>query len=369
MPMTETPPQNPAPSPSSRESAGLYDVERWESAYRELHVTPELVIQLQDDLSRSRQREAFWISVIVHIVVIILILNANKLAKYLPSQTVVRLTPAELAKQKQLTYLELPPDLQKPKHVNSNVISDKDRMAAARTPKVQTKPFLDSTRPGITAPRGQQPQRPAPQQQAQKSAPQQQQQQQAPPPPPKPDQNQMAKLEPPPQPIRKPNFNTPDLSAGSAIEQAARAALADRGSYGRVGDYGINQGRTAPRAVENMDILTDTMGVDFGPYLQRVLHDIKENWYNVIPESAEPPMSKKGKVAIEFVILKDGTVGGIRYDSSSGDVPLDRAAMAGITGSNPFPPLPGEFPGKYLGLRIYFFYNPSPGEMSQQQPQ
>lgn len=369
--MTETPPRPPTTPPSPAEGTGLYDVDRWESAYRDLHVTPELVIQLQDDLSKSRQREAFWISLIVHIALILVILNANRLAKYLPLSAVVRVSPADLAKQKQLTYLELPPDLQRPKHVNSNIISDKDRMAASKTPKIdqrELKKFIDSSRPGRPNPPAP---RPTPQQASQSPAQQQPAQQSAPPPPQqKPDENQMAKLTPPPTPPRQPNFNTPNMSAGTAIEQAAKAALANRGKFGgSAGDYGLNQGRTAPRAVENMDILTDTMGVDFGPYLARVLHDVKENWYRVIPESAEPPISKKGKVAIEFVILKNGTVAGLKLDGTSGDIPLDRAAWAGITGSNPFPPLPGEFPGQYLGLRIYFFYNPAPGEMSQQTPQ
>jgi TonB family protein len=359
--MTEIPPRTSDTPPTPPEGTSLYDADRWESAYRELHITPELVIQLQDDLSRARQREAFWISVLVHILLIILILNANRLAKYLPLQTVVRLSPDQ-AKHDQLTYLELPKDLQRPKErPKTNVISDKDRISAARTPKVETKPFLDSTRPGIKAPPAPQP-HPAQQQQ---QAEQQQQAQQ--PPPPKPDQNQMAKLTQP-TPPKQPNFNTPNVSAGSAIEQAARAALNNHTTYaGSAGDYGTNQGRSAPKAVENMDILTDTMGVDFGPYLQRVLHDVKENWYRVIPESAEPPISKKGKVAIEFVILKNGTVAGMKLDGSSGDIPLDRAAWAGITGSNPFQPLPSEFPGQYLGLRIYFFYNPAPGEMTQTQ--
>ncbi|MGZ4820225.1 MAG: hypothetical protein ACXVZM_01380, partial [Terriglobales bacterium] len=31
-------------------------------------------------------------------------------------------------------------------------------------------------------------------------------------------------------------------------------------------------------AASNMDILSDTMGVDFGPYLSRVLHDVRLNW-------------------------------------------------------------------------------------------
>jgi TonB family protein len=104
------------------------------------------------------------------------------------------------------------------------------------------------------------------------------------------------------------------------------------------------------------DVLSDTMGVDFGPYLQRVLHDVKQNWYNAIPESAQ---MKKGKLSIEFAITKDGKVAGMKLVATSGDVPLDRAAWSGIAASDPFPPLPSEFGGQYLALRFTFFYNPS----------
>jgi TonB family protein len=112
-----------------------------------------------------------------------------------------------------------------------------------------------------------------------------------------------------------------------------------------------------------LEVLSDTMGVDFGPYLQRVLHDVKMNWYNLIPESARAPLMKKGKVTIEFAILKNGTVAGMRLVSTSGDVALDRGAWGGITGSNPFPPLPGEFGGQYLALRFAFYYNPDRADL------
>ena len=36
---------------------------------------------------------------------------------------------------------------------------------------------------------------------------------------------------------------------------------------------------------------------------------------------------------------------------------MDRPAYGSITGSNPFPPLPKEFPGPYLGLRFSYLYN------------
>jgi len=105
------------------------------------------------------------------------------------------------------------------------------------------------------------------------------------------------------------------------------------------------------------------MGVDFGPYLSRVLHDVRLNWYNLIPEVAREPLMKKGKVSVEFAILKDGHVAGMRLVSTSGDVSLDRAAIGGVTGSNPFPPLPNEFRGEYLALRFHFFYNPDKNEL------
>jgi TonB family protein len=156
----------------------------------------------------------------------------------------------------------------------------------------------------------------------------------------------------------------PAMSAGSSIEQAARAAAANRGGYdGDGGNYGLGLGKKATAAEGPIEILTDTMGVDFKSYLKKVLDDIRKNWYNLIPEEARAPLMKKGKVTIEFAIKKDGTVAGMRLVSTSGNVALDRGAWGGITGSNPFTPLPAEFGGQYLGLRFTFYYNPSRADL------
>ena len=104
--------------------------------------------------------------------------------------------------------------------------------------------------------------------------------------------------------------------------------------------------------------MSDTMGVDFGPYLSRVLAVVRMNWYSLIPEEARPPLLKRGRVAIEFVILPDGKVAGMRLAGQSGDIALDRAAWGGISASNPFSPLPADFHGPYLALRFHFYYNP-----------
>jgi TonB family protein len=103
--------------------------------------------------------------------------------------------------------------------------------------------------------------------------------------------------------------------------QAPRAAIAKGGGSGGV-----------------IDVLTDTRGVDFDPYLKRVADVVRRNWYELIPESARAPVMRKGKVAIEFAIMKEGRIGGMQIVGPSGDIALDRAAYGGITASNSFPP-------------------------------
>src|SRR5947209_12677725 len=143
MPTTEIPPRSPVPPPHRAprpDGSDLYDARRWETAYREMHDVPALLIQLQDDLSRSRQREAFWISVVVHLAIVILVVNSGRLEGLMRRRSVILVSPQDLIKQKDLTYLELPPDEQKlTKRPDTNKISDKDRMATSRAPQLDRK--------------------------------------------------------------------------------------------------------------------------------------------------------------------------------------------------------------------------------------
>ena len=349
------------------EQRDLFEAQHWESAYRTFnpdHV-PHLLIQLQDDLSRTRKREAVWLSVVLHLLIVVLLINTEKIMGFLPRRALVLPAAIDLEKEKDATYLELPPDEQKlTRKPDSKIISDKDRIATSKAPQINREDLqklLESQRPGRPEPMGPQEGTPPPQ------APQQPQSQTQQNQPPqnsgfaKPDENsQIAQLRAPAaaQPRPQPSFSTP-TSAGSAIEQAARAAAANRGNYGggESGDYGLSQGRGAAKTLDQAEILTDTMGVDFGPYLARITQVVRTNWYSVMPPSVYPPILKQGKLSIEFVILKDGKVSGMVLHTTSGDTALDRAAWASITASNPFPPLPKEFPGQILGLRFYYFYN------------
>ena len=299
----------------------------------------------------------------MHLLVVLLIVNSTRISGLFPRQTSVLSTNA-LPKDKDLTFLELPPDQQKPpaKPPETNIISDKNRVATSKAPQIdrkELKRILDSSRPGPPGPSSA-PQQPAAPTEAQ-AAPAPQPQQQAPPPPP--DQNLSAKLQTPAL-SAKDAFASGPRYVGSATDQAARAVASARGGAGggQNGDFGLGLGKQGA-AYGALDVLSDTMGVDFGPYLARVLHDVKMNWYNLIPESAKAPLLKKGNVSIEFAILKDGSVAGMKLVYTSGDTALDRGAWGGITASNPFPPLPAEFGGQYLALRFKFLYNPSKDEM------
>jgi TonB family protein len=367
MSITQTPSRDPVASPPKlrpQASTDFYDALDWENAYRffDENAEPQLLLHLRDDLARSRRREAAWLSAILHLLVILLIINATKLAHRHPAMLV---SLEDQLKGKELTYLALPPDVQKvSKPHDTNIISDKNRIATSRNPQLDPKELrkiLDSARPGAPGQGQQAPsQQPAPSATAQNMpGPASQQPGQPNPAPQFQGQNQTAQLQaPPPQP--KPfRFGTGGY-VGSQIDQAMRGAAATRGSVGGDGgNFGTNLGNGASTNGQ-MEILSDTMGVDFGPYLNRVVQVVRQNWYILIPEVARPPIMKQGKVAIEFAIMKDGNVLGMQLAGPSGDTALDRAAWGSITASSPFPPLPREFGGQYLALRFFYYYNIEP---------
>jgi TonB family protein len=101
--------------------------------------------------------------------------------------------------------------------------------------------------------------------------------------------------------------------------------------------------------------MSDPMGVDFKPYLIQILAAVKRNWLAVIPESAR--LGRPGKVQLQFAIARDGRVPKLVIAIGSGTDALDRAAVAGVSASNPFPPLPSEFKGAQIRLQFTFLYN------------
>ena len=105
----------------------------------------------------------------------------------------------------------------------------------------------------------------------------------------------------------------------------------------------------------NLQLLSDPKGVDFKPYLVQVLAAVRTNWLAVIPESAR--LGRRGRVLVQFIIDRRGTIPKLVIAESSGTAAFDRAAVAGISASNPFPPLPTAFQGNEIRLQLAFTYN------------
>ena len=105
-----------------------------------------------------------------------------------------------------------------------------------------------------------------------------------------------------------------------------------------------------------LELLSDPRGVDFRPYLTQILAAVRRNWFAVIPESARLGVTR-GRTLIQFSVARNGSVPKLVIARSSGTGPLDRAAVAGISASNPFPPLPGEYLGQDIRLQFTFLYN------------
>jgi len=335
---------------------------------------PHMLAQLEDELARSRKREAFWISVVIHIIVVLLIIFSPQL---LPDWAKPHLLRAgDLAHSKEPTFLALPQDQQRPpEKVQTDKLSDKNRKAMTRRPQIDRKTLEALRRQGNQLPPSPPPQPWAgPAQSIPEAAipPQPPPMQQAPPPVEQPaSKPQMAltpKTQVPAQPAEKPSDNPfrSSGSAGSVIADATRSSHAPRFPRSGAGGAGYGIGPVERNATFGpVEVLSDTQGVDFGPYLSRVLQTVKINWYNLVPEEARPPLLKHGKVAIRFLITPNGKVAGLNVELPSGDIPLDRAAYGGITASDPFSPLPREFNGPYLALRITFFYNPTLSEWEE----
>jgi hypothetical protein len=107
------------------------------------------------------------------------------------------------------------------------------------------------------------------------------------------------------------------------------------------------------------DILSDTQGVDFGPYMKQALQSIRRLWLSSESVKVTPANKSQTETIIRFNISPEGKIGAMELVQSAHQIEVDRAAWGSITGVGKFPPLPKEFNGPNLVLRIGFGVNPS----------
>jgi TonB family protein len=314
----------------------------------EMHL---LLGDLKDEASGYRRREATWISLIVHAVFILVLIF---MPKWMPNAFVI--VPAH--PKENVTDIFLPDDQLKVKTPpKTDIVSDKNRIKQSPTPQIDKetlRKLMDARKAGLPRPQAPPPQ-PQPQPQAAQQQPQPQPGTQVPPQPPT---TETAKLDAP-QPKQNPfKMTSPSASINQAIQAAANGQPSNPVErYDRSGERGAGiRPKTDVRGA--MEIMSDTMGVDFGPYMKRLHVTVEDHWFPLIPEIALPPMMKRGRVVIEFDIMPDGSLQGLTVVGSSGDTALDRAAFGALQNSVPLPRLPKEFSGKFLRIRAAFYYNP-----------
>lgn len=322
-----------------------------------------LRIQSADERASYRKREAFLSSVILHLLLIIFILVSPKLFPRSVDRNVRSADLTSPEERKDLGFLALPKDYQKlfskPK---APVPSDKDRIAQGKAPKIDPNglqvPYSEGNTKQLeqSAPAG----APQPPVQAAASPASPPSQPSAPPPQ---ENNQIAKLQLPPNAEARPKRSLQEISDGleapgfsvkKSIEQARVS-----GSYGQSGPGGDSlrnfDNRQANFSVEEPTILSDTLGVDFGSWLRLVYYRVRDNWYAVIPELIRS--GTKGKVVIIFDIHSNGRIDNLQVVRSSGLSPYDRAAISSLKLSEPFPGFPHAFKGQSLTLQFSYLYN------------
>ncbi|MBS1872275.1 MAG: TonB family protein [Acidobacteria bacterium] len=333
----------------------------------ELHLLPGW----EDEGRGKRWTEAAVGSAIVHVV---LVLGAFAIAHYLPPPSPPK--PEDTVDVRKAVTLLTPRDILTQLEPNKTKVAKEIRLEnLIAKPDVRPTPKLSSPPPSAMGRSA-----PAPPPQPVIEAPQVKVAQAPPPslgtaatpPPPAPPPPPKAAEEKPKLAFETPGVYTgratgtgridvPKSGVQEAIRNAARPGPGDLtvGDSGADIDGGMGQlpGRAGSqgRQSSTLELQSDPMGVDFKPYLTQVITAVRRNWFAVWPESAR--MGLRGRAVLLFSIDKAGSVPKLIIETPSGTQALDRAAVAAISASNPFPPLPALFRGDVIRLRLVFYYN------------
>lgn len=316
------------------------------------HELLQMISEMEDERRWARLREGFWIALLVHFA---LLSAVTWIPRYVFKVPPVIDPFTAIQQRKDMTYLNLPPDAlkeiqpkptvkpvpQKPVMIDKKTLDEINKMSP---PKPEEAP-------------------PPPQ-----KAEEQQKQPVAPPPIPPSQQSQSQIEAPKPAAVpARPNFAMNSMNPLDQLQRDMQAAAHNRGLGGEQSELERNRLRQHPGAgTGGLQILSDTQGVDFSAWLQRFVHETETTWDPLIPDEVNPPISKQGRVMIRFKVLPNGRLmdGSMVLEGRSGDSGLDRAAWGALTGSN-YPPLPSQFHGPYLELRVFFLYNIDPNDQQQ----
>lgn len=98
----------------------------------------------------------------------------------------------------------------------------------------------------------------------------------------------------------------------------------------------------------------DQIGLSDFPYqyyLQIISDRVSSSWFTAL---VDPGVAGTFTTTVYFKILRNGQVAELKVKESSGIASLDMSAQRAIQISAPFPPLPSDYDGAYLGIHLIF---------------
>jgi len=309
----------------------------------EEHELIKLLDTIEDERARGRFRESIYISLFVWLAIAWVLFYGPKYLWHAPQL----ITPADALHQKEIVQLNAPVlphhALAPPPKIDRGTLAKLRAMEPKRSP-VPPAPVPPQPAPAepthTPPPVATQPTQPVPS----PALPL--------PSAPRPAPRSAEPDAPTPQPSTRPTFNT-----GQTANQDMQQAMHGSQNAGDDRHVGISGGNRGTAVGSGAEILSDTQGVNFQPYLQRIIRLIYQQWIPLLPEETRPPLNKRGTTQIRFTINPDGTIAAMHLDGSTHDEALDHAAWGSITGVGQFPPLPKQFHGPNLELRIHYLVN------------
>lgn len=92
-------------------------------------------------------------------------------------------------------------------------------------------------------------------------------------------------------------------------------------------------------------------GFPYQYYLQIISDRVSSSWFTSL---VDPGISGTFFATVYFKILRNGQIVDLKIKESSGIQSLDMSAQRAIQISAPFPPLPSDYEGDYLGIHLIF---------------
>ncbi len=86
-------------------------------------------------------------------------------------------------------------------------------------------------------------------------------------------------------------------------------------------------------------------------YIETIRNRISGSWYSSL---VSPGLKGRYTVMVYFKIYRSGRVADLGIEKESGNKSLDLSALRAIKAASPFPPLPPDFAGSFLGVHFEF---------------